>query len=168
MSRDNPYFRFNLWNLTGKTSCFLCKVVNEKGVEWMKKGRVGRRRRRREEEEQQVASASPARPADRRLSRAVSVSGEGPAGRAPAAPPRWSGRPRWGSEGWKPLASQPSPSDLRGWSSNWRTTSPSNPTKVNFTRETSVVIQSEKFRVVLHPSSIIIVWRPLSRRLNDC
>ena len=74
-------------------------------IEWMKKGRVGRRRRRREEEEeeeQQVASASPARPADRRLSRAVSVSGEGPAGRAPAAPPRWSGRPRWGSEGWKP------------------------------------------------------------------
>ena len=67
-----------------------------------------------EEEEEQVASASPARPADRRLSRAVSVSGEGPAGRAPAAPPRWSGRPRWGSEGWKPLASQPSPSDLRG------------------------------------------------------
>ena len=65
-------------------------------------------------EEEQVASASPARPADRRLSRAVSVSGEGPAGRAPAAPPRWSGRPRWGFEGWKPLASQPSPSDLRG------------------------------------------------------
>ena len=47
MSRDHLYkFRFNLWNLTGKTSCFLCKVVNEKGVEWMKKGRVGRRRRR--------------------------------------------------------------------------------------------------------------------------
>ena len=56
----------------------------------MKKGRVGRRRRRREEEEeeeQQVASASPARPADRRLSQ-PSVSGEGPAGRAPPAPPR--------------------------------------------------------------------------------
>ena len=164
MSRDNPYFRFNLWNLTGKTSCFLCKVVNEKGVEWMKKGRVGRRRRRREEEEQQVASASPARPADRRLSRAVSVSGEGPAGRAPAAPPRWSGRPRWGSEGWKPR----SPHQVISGDEAPTGGQPHLPTQPRSTRETSVVIQSEKFRVVLHPSSIIIVWRPLSRRLNDC
>ena len=40
-----------------------------------------------EEEEEEEVCASPARPADRRLSQ-PSVSGEGPAGRAPPAPPR--------------------------------------------------------------------------------
>ena len=44
-----------------------------------------------EEEEEEVVCASPARPADRRLSQ-PSVSGEGPAGRAPPAPPRQEGR----------------------------------------------------------------------------
>ena len=43
------------------------------------------------EEEEEVVCASPARPADRRLSQ-PSVSGEGPAGRAPPAPPRQEGR----------------------------------------------------------------------------
>ena len=43
------------------------------------------------EEEEDVVCASPARPADRRLSQ-PSVSGEGPAGRAPPAPPRQEGR----------------------------------------------------------------------------
>ena len=43
-----------------------------------------------EEEEEEVVCASPARPADRRLSQ-PSVSGEGPAGRAPPAPPRKEG-----------------------------------------------------------------------------
>ena len=45
------------------------------------------------EEEEEVVCASPARPADRRLSQ-PSVSGEGPAGRAPPAPPRKEGRAR--------------------------------------------------------------------------
>ena len=48
MSRDNPYFRFNLWNLTGKTSCFLYKVVNEKGIH-----RVDEKRQSRQEEEKE-------------------------------------------------------------------------------------------------------------------
>ena len=50
-----------------------------------------------EGEEEQVVCASPARPADRRLSQ-PSVSGEGPAGRAPPAPPRKKGV---GGQGWR-------------------------------------------------------------------
>ena len=70
-------------------------VVNEECGEWREEKEEIEAEEKKEEEEEgeeeQVVCASPARPADRRLSQ-PSVSGEGPAGRAPPAPPRQEGR----------------------------------------------------------------------------
>ena len=171
MSRDNPYFRFNLWNLTGKTSCFLYKVVNEKGIH-----RVDEKRQSRQEEEKEggrrrrrrrrwLAPPPPARLTGGCLEQCQWVvkaprvgrllllqGGQGGQGGALRAGSLWPRSPH------QVISGDEAPTGGQ----------PHLPTQPRSTRETSVVIQSEKFRVVLHPSSIIIVWRPLSRRLNDC